>query len=173
MALTAVTIVESGSQDDSQGFGSDVSSLCDAGCLSHRYPVDQHPVLWVTMFSDSKVLCICCQEFPCLEGRGSECRSAGETGVGVEPVASSCTMCTAPCHFTQQLRKVSVMASGASAFLGHVVMISRWGCGGGATGRQAAWPQLIHNSEVMTSQIFSSCQEYRLITGWNETFCQG
>lgn len=62
VALAVVDTVESGNQDDSQGFGSHVSSLCGAGYLSHRYPGDHHPVLWVTMFSDSKVLCIRRQE---------------------------------------------------------------------------------------------------------------
>lgn len=64
VALTVVGIVESGSQDCSQGFGSNVCSLCDAGNLNHRYTADHHPVLRVTMCNDSKVLCICWQSPP-------------------------------------------------------------------------------------------------------------
>lgn len=59
VALTVRDVVESGSQDRSQAFGSNAPSPCDPGGLSHRYPVDHHPGLRVTMFSDSKVLHIC------------------------------------------------------------------------------------------------------------------
>lgn len=58
MAVTVVTIVESGSRDYSQGCVLMLLLMLMPESQVPCYSVGHHPMLRVTIFNDSKVLCI-------------------------------------------------------------------------------------------------------------------
>lgn len=113
VAVTVVDTTESGNQDHSQGLGSYVSSLRDAGCLSHRYPA----ILWATI-QRSGSQCSVTQRFSGfiraaplpggLWGWVLFCCSDLGRGGRARQLAPALCVHTSPCHCAQQLKEVTL-----------------------------------------------------------------